>query len=293
MLRRLIGEDIELGTDARRRTLGHVSADPGQIEQVLMNLAVNARDAMPDGGTLTIETRERRRSTRAYARRATALPRAATSMLAVSRHRLRHGRRDVQARIFEPFFTTKGPGKGTGLGLSTVYGIVKQSGGTSGRQRARRAAATFKIYLPAPRADADQRRAPAPPPAVRAGPRRCSLVEDEDAVRELVPRDPAPRRLHACSRRANGVEALAAGRAHTRPDRPAADRRRDAADERPRAGRAARPLRPEMRILYVSGYSEEAIARQGQLTEGIDLLAKPFTPAALTAKIRQLLDRAS
>ena len=200
--------------------------------------------------------------------------------------------REVQERIFEPFFTTKGPGHGTGLGLSTVYGIVVQSGGHVFATSETGAGSTFTIYLPAHAADAEPAGAPAPPPAVRGGAETVLLVEDEDLVRQLT-REILRRNGYCVLEACDGVAALATLRDHTGPiDLLLTD------VVMPRmSGRElveqARPLRPEMRILYVSGYSEEAIARQGQLTEGIELLAKPFTPAALTAKIRQLLDRAS
>ena len=198
--------------------------------------------------------------------------------------------REVQERIFEPFFTTKGPGHGTGLGLSTVYGIVVQSGGHVFATSKTGAGSTFTIYLPAHAADAEPAGAPAPPPAVRGGAETVLLVEDEDLVRQLT-REILRRNGYSVLEACDGVAALATLRDHTGPiDLLLTD------VVMPRmSGRElveqARPLRPEMRILYVSGYSEEAIARQGQLTKGIELLSKPFTPGVLTTKIRELLDR--
>ena len=199
--------------------------------------------------------------------------------------------RDVMERIFEPFFTTKGPGHGTGLGLSTVYGIVVQSGGQVFVTSEIGLGSTFTIYLPARAADSEPASAPPVVPVVHGGAETVLLVEDEELVRQLtreILRRNGYRVLEAC----DGIAALAVLRDHRGPiDLLLTD------VVMPRMSghelvEQARPLRPDMRILYVSGYSEEAIARQGQLTEGIELLAKPFTPGALTAKIRQLLDRA-
>ena len=289
MLRRVIGEDIELRTELAP-DLGFARADPNQLEQVVMNLAVNARDAMPSGGTLTlstanVEVRGSDRGANAGLRpgRYVTLAVADTGVGMTP---------DVQERIFEPFFTTKGPGHGTGLGLSTVYGIVAQSGGQVFVASAPGAGSTFTIYLPAHAADAEPVVTPTAPPAVHRGAETVLLVEDEDLVRQLtheILRRNGYRVLEAC----DGVAALALLREHPGTiDLLLTD------VVMPRMSghelvEQARPLRPGMQILYVSGYSEEAIARQGQLTEGIELLAKPFTPSALTAKIRQLLDQPS
>ncbi len=288
MLRRVIGEDIELRT-VLAPALAHARGDAGQLEQVLMNLAVNARDAMPSGGTLTITTANADVGEAAAVRWPQLQP-GSYVMLAVRDTGLGMTR-EVQERIFEPFFTTKGPGHGTGLGLSTVYGIVAQIGGHVFASSEPGAGSTFTIYLPARAPDAEPV-APVPlRPAVRGGAETVLLVEDEELVRQLtreILRRNGYRVLEAC----DGVAALAVLRDHPEPiDLLLTD------VVMPRMSghelvEQARPLRPAMRILYVSGYSEEAIARQGQLTEGVDLLAKPFTPGGLTAKIRQLLDRA-
>jgi PAS domain S-box-containing protein len=289
MLRRVIGEDIVLRTELTP-DLGFARADAGQLEQVLMNLAVNARDAMPSGGMLTLTTAntevrdaDRAGSPELPAGRYVTLSVADTGAGMTP---------DVQERIFEPFFTTKGPGHGTGLGLSMVYGIVIQSGGHVFVASAPGVGSTFTIYLPAHAADAEAAATPPALPAVHGGSETVLLVEDEDLVRQLtreILRRNGYRVLEAC----DGMAALALLREHTGPiDLLLTD------VVMPRMSghelvEHARPLRPGMRILYVSGYSEEAIARQGQLTEGIELLAKPFTPGALTAKLRQLLDRPS
>ncbi|HUR94601.1 MAG TPA: PAS domain S-box protein [Gemmatimonadales bacterium] len=290
MLRRVIGEDIELRT-VLAPDLGHTRADAGQLEQVLMNLCVNARDAMPSGGTLTILTANAAVGA-AELPRAPQLPPGQYVTVAV-RDTGVGMTRDVMERIFEPFFTTKAPGHGTGLGLSTVYGIVVQSGGQVFAESESGAGSTFTIYLPAHGAEPEPV-APAPPhPQVRGrGAETVLLVEDEELVRQLT-REILRRNGYRVLEAPDGVAAMALLRTH-----PGVIDLLLTDVVMPRmSGRElveqARPLRPDMRVLYVSGYSEEAIARQGQLTDGIELLSKPFTPGVLTAKIRELLDRAS
>jgi two-component system, cell cycle sensor histidine kinase and response regulator CckA len=287
MLRRVIGEDIELRT-VLSPSLGHTRADAGQLEQVLMNLAVNARDAMPTGGVLTITTAH----AEVVGRHAPGWPQVQAGgyvTLAV-RDTGAGMSREVQERIFEPFFTTKGPGHGTGLGLSTVYGIVAQSGGQVFVTSEPGTGSTFTIYLPAHQADVETVAAHPPHAPVRGGAETVLLVEDEALVRQLT-HEILRRNGYRVLEAADGVEALAVVRDHAdRIDLMLTD------VVMPRMSghelvELARPVRPDMRILYVSGYSEEAIARQGQLTEGIQLLSKPFTPGVLTAKIRELLDR--
>ena len=275
MLRRVIGEDIELRT-VLASDLGHARADAGQLEQVLMNLAVNARDAMPSGGILTITTA----NVEVGGRGVTLSVRDTGTGMS----------REVQERIFEPFFTTKGPGHGTGLGLSTVYGIVAQSGGQVVVTSEPGAGSTFTIYLPADQADIDVVAACPPRASVRGGAETVLLVEDEALVRQLT-HEILRRNGYRVLEAADGIEALAVVRDHAgHIDLMLTD------VVMPRMSghelvELAGPVRPDMRILYVSGYSEEAIARQGQLTQGVDLLSKPFTPGMLTAKIRELLDR--
>jgi two-component system, cell cycle sensor histidine kinase and response regulator CckA len=287
MLRRVIGEDIELRT-VLSPSLGHTRADAGQLEQVLMNLAVNARDAMPTGGILTITTA----NAEVGGRHAPGWPQVQPGGYVTLAVRDTGGgmSREVQERIFEPFFTTKAPGHGTGLGLSTVYGIVAQSGGQVFVTSEPDAGSTFTIYLPAHQADVEAVAVHPPHPPVRGGAETVLLVEDEALVRQLT-REILRRNGYRVLEAADGVEALAVVRNHAdRIDLMLTD------VVMPRMSghdlvELARPVRPDMRILYVSGYSEEAIARQGQLTEGIELLSKPFTPGVLTAKIRELLDR--
>jgi CheY-like chemotaxis protein len=196
--------------------------------------------------------------------------------------------RATQARIFEPFFTTKEMGKGTGLGLSTVFGIVQQSGGSIWVYSEPGQGTSFKVYFP--RVDGAVELRSVTRPSTLRGAETVLLVEDEALVRQLT-HEILRRNGYRVLEAADGVEALAIVRDHAgHIDLLLTD------VVMPRMSghelvELARPVRPQMRILYVSGYSEEAIARQGQLTKGIELLSKPFTPGVLTAKIRELLDR--
>jgi PAS domain S-box-containing protein len=287
MLRRLIGEDVQL-TTALAPDLGPVRADPSQLEQVVMNLAVNARDAMPTGGRLTIETRNvdlddsychARPEVKAGRYIQVSVTDTGCGMTA-----------DVKSHVFEPFFTTKEPGQGTGLGLATVYGVVKQSNGyvyvysETGRGTA------FKIYLPriseavkAPNS-APPSRSPYP-----AGTETVLIAEDMAEVRHLT-RATLVQRGYTVLEAANGEEALAQAAAHPGPihllltdvvmpgmgGRELADRLQAA--------------RPGVKVLYVSGYPDDAVVRHGLLTAQVHFLQKPFSPLVLLRKVREVAD---
>jgi two-component system cell cycle sensor histidine kinase/response regulator CckA len=287
MLRRLIGEDIELRT-LLAPSLGHTRADAGQLEQVLLNLAVNARDAMPGGGTLTLTTTNAEVGEAVAARWGHLEP---GPYVTLSVHDTGSGMSaEVRDQIFEPFFTTKGPGRGTGLGLSTAYGIVKQSGGHIYVSSEPGSGSTFTIYLPATEVSGEVGAITAPAAPVRGSAETVLLVEDEDLVRHLT-REILARNGYQVIEAADGVAALRICEEYPGPIHLMVT---DVVMPR-LSGRELveqiQPCRPDMRVLYLSGYSEEAIERQGQLTEGIDLLPKPFTPGVLTAKIREILDR--
>jgi two-component system cell cycle sensor histidine kinase/response regulator CckA len=288
MLRRLVVEDIKLVT-VLEPELGRVKADPGQVEQVLMNLVVNARDAMPDGGTLTIETANVHLG-EAYAGRHAplAIPRGEYVRLTVSDTGC--GMDDVtRARIFEPFFTTKPKGKGTGLGLSTVYGIVKQSGGYIWCYSEPGEGTTFKIYLPRTDAVAEQPNGDGARPNPRRGSETILLVEDDDAVRSIS------RRIlelqgYAVIEAGNGLEALRLCELAATPvDLVLTDMVMPEMNGKELA-RQLRERYPEIRLLFMSGYTEDAALRQSFLEPGTAFIEKPFAPAALADKVRKVLD---
>jgi PAS domain S-box-containing protein len=358
MLQRLIGETINLVT-MPEASLGRVKADPGQIEQVIMNLAVNARDAMQDGGRLMIRTANVR------AGEAPTLPGAATPpagshvLLEVSDSGSGMDA-STQAHLFEPFFTTKEPGKGTGLGLSTVYGIVEQSGGSVTVESELGRGTTFRIYLPtveaaAPAAPPPARPVPAAAPAARPGPATAqparpaqaaapqarpapavtqpapapavaavpappARVQPEPVRAEATPLEPdivsevVPQRTEtillvedALRVRAvvreilemngynvlearHGAEALEINERHQGPIHlMVTDVVMPQMSGRELAQRL-QPLRPDMKVLYMSGYTDDSIVRHGVLGAGIAFLSKPFTPDALALKVREVLD---
>jgi signal transduction histidine kinase/ActR/RegA family two-component response regulator len=285
LVQRLIGEDIRLCVKLDP-VLWRIRADAGQLEQVIMNLVVNARDAMPHGGTLTLETANVDLD-ESFVRRHIGSSPGPHVLLAVS-DTGQGMTKEVQAHIFEPFFTTKELGKGTGLGLSTVYGIVKQSEGYIQVYSEVGCGTTFKVYLPRCASSPEASPAVAPPPA-RTGTEKILLVEDEEGVRALA------RRIlegqgYTVLTASDAREALAVlNDPSNRIDLMLTDMvmphmtGRDLAEK-------ARELRPGLKILYMSGYTSTMISNQGLLDRDAVILLKPFTPDSLTRTIRQALE---
>ena len=285
LLRRLMDEDIEMVT-VPANNLGTIKADPAQIEQVIMNLVVNARDAMPKGGRLTVETQNVNLD-KPYASEHVTMPPGSYVVLAVSDTGMGMTP-DTASHIFEPFYTTKESGRGTGLGLSTVYGIVKQSGGYIWVFSEPGKGSTFKVYLP--RVQQPAQSLPAAKQAeTRTGTETILLVEDEPTVRELTRAALADR-----------------GYAVMATDTPEGAERvceKNSADihllltDVVMPGISGRELAkrltsryPKMRVLFISGYSFNIIAHGGMLEDGVAFLQKPFTPSALADKVREVLD---
>ena len=283
MLRRVIGEDIVM-TISPRATQASVRVDPGQIEQVIMNLVVNARDAMPTGGRLTVETAD---ATPDAAAITPNRPLGGYAVLMLTDSGIGMTA-DVRARIFEPYYTTKEVGKGTGLGLSTVYGIISQSEGYIEVDSKPGMGTTFRVYLP---------RAESETPAVAEissdemprGHEHVLLVEDDPSVRRLT-RETLERLGYSVTEAASGRAGLALGSDDTRHfdlalcDVILGDMSGPAVYE------ALRALRPSVRVLHMSGHADELITATGVLDEGQPFLRKPFTPQELAGKVREVLD---
>jgi two-component system cell cycle sensor histidine kinase/response regulator CckA len=287
MLQRLIGEDIDLLT-VLEPSLGQIKADPGQIEQVILNLAVNARDAMPQGGRLSIETTNVYLDEQ-YARRHTAIQPGHYVMLAVSDTGCGIDA-EIQVRMFEPFFTTKEHGKGTGLGLSTVYGIVKQSDGNIWVYSEVGKGTTFKVYLPRVDEGAQEYKRSAETEKALQGTETILLAEDEDIVRKLA-RQVLEMYGYQVLEAANGDAALLICERYTEPIHLLiTDVVMPEMSGRELAERWSQ-LCPEMRVLFMSGYTDDAIVHQGVLDAGANFIQKPFSPDALAGKVREVLDR--
>ncbi len=286
MLRRLVGEDIELVLTLEPG-LSRVKADPGQMQQVLMNLAVNARDAMPEGGAILIETRSVNLDEQQAGRR-TGLEPGPHVMLAASD--IGSGiSPETLPHIFEPFFTTKDPGKGTGLGLATVYGIVSQSAGYVEAISQPGKGARFEIYLPAAPESAAAKQPAASPRDPLQGTETVLLVEDDRAVRRLAG-EALRRHGYTVLQSAGGLDAIAMAGRHPGPIHLLlTDVVMPQMNGRELSARLER-IRPETRTLFVSGYVDNVIVQQAELDAGGAFLQKPFTGNSLTRKVREVLD---
>ena len=288
MLRRLIGEDVDLQL-ALGKDLGQVNADPGQLEQVLMNLVVNARDAMPHGGTLTIETANKDLD-ETYTRVQAGLKPGPYILIAVSDTGTGMDE-GTKAHAFEPFFTTKGSGHGTGLGLSTVFGIVRQSGGAVDIYSAPGKGTSAKVYLPR----IDQPETVETEAATFHAPKGSEtilLAEDDEMVRNVVKETLVRHGYHVLDAEgaadAQRIADVHRGPVHlliTDVVMPKINGR-DLADR-------LMKRRPNLKVLYMSGYTDGAVVNNRILRKDVAFLQKPFTPAALVAKVREVLEEAA
>jgi two-component system cell cycle sensor histidine kinase/response regulator CckA len=286
MLRRLVGENIELET-ALDPQLDWVKADPSQLELVLVNLAVNARDAMPDGGRLRIETANEHLD-RSYSDDNYEVVEGSYSMLAVTDTGRGIPAHD-QSRIFEPFFTTKEVGKGTGLGLSTVYGIVKQSGGYIWVDSEPNKGTRFRIYLPRIEKSENHERPAAESTGQSPGTETILLVEDEDGVRALASKilENIGYRVIAASNGEQALRILAGAEESLHllltdvimPGMSGA-----------KLAEEALAAKPDLKVLFISGHSDDVLTHHGELDPETNFLEKPFTPDALANKVREVLD---
>jgi hypothetical protein len=289
ILERLLGENVELVTELAK-PLGVVRADVVQVEQILLNLAVNSRDAMPDGGRLTIDTANVVLGATTESGGEAGVPAGEYVMLAVSDTGVGIDA-EAQKYVFEPFYTTKEAGEGTGLGLATVYGIVKQSGGHLELSSEPGRGTTFRIYLPRIEEAVESARVAADVGSSVRGGETILIVEDDTSVREMVAR----------GLREHGYAVLTADRAESalrllEGADPPVDLLLTDAVLRGASGRSlasqATALRPRLPVLFMTGYAYEALAGQGMLEPGVVLIQKPFTGAVLARKVRETLDRA-
>jgi CheY-like chemotaxis protein len=289
MLWRLIGEDVQL-TAKLDPALKKIKADPGQIEQVLVNLVVNARDAMPQGGNLTIETATVEMEEEYAGSHFGVLP-GLYVMLAVSDTGIGMDEA-TQARMFDPFFTTKEKGKGTGLGLSTVYGIVKQSGGNLWVYSEPGHGTTFKVYLPQLTTAPETIEAKSAEPAMAMGSETILLVEDEDVVRGLAQKilEQSGYKVLAASR---GEEAISLGMECAEEIHLLLTDVVMPGTSGKEVANRLRKLLPGLRVVFMSGYTDEAIVHHGVLDSNVEFIQKPFTPNSLVRKVREVLDSES
>ncbi len=287
MLRRLLGEDIVEFCAELDPQVGAIKADPGQVEQVIMNLVVNARDAMPKGGSLTIETKN---LTIGKNPRRDAVGVAPGSYVLLAVRDTGHGMdAETKSHLFEPFFTTKEQGKGTGLGLSTVYGIVKQSGGSIIVESAPGRGTTFRIYFPRVEREVPEPTVTADTIEPAHGRETILLVEDEPSVRGLVHET---LRLHGYTvlEARHGIEALLTGARYVGPIHLLLTDVVMPQMSGPEVAEKLLTVRPGIKVLYMSGYPDHPVFDQGGVSREASFLAKPFSPNVLARKVREILD---
>ena len=287
MLTRLVGEHIEV-TVLPEPGLGLVQADAAQLEQVIVNLVVNARDAMPEGGRLTIETQNVTLEAGSTSQHIGAPP-GPYVLIAFTDSGIGMDPA-TQKRIFEPFFTTKERGKGTGLGLATVYGIVKQSGGSVSVYSEPNRGSTFKVYLPRVAEPVSKTRDGAGRPVSTSGTGTVLIVEDEGAVRVLAMRT-LLRRGYATLVARDGVEALRVSEQHPGPIHLLLTDVVLPGMSGPKVAASLVAARPELRVLYMSGFTEDAIVHHGVLAPDTEFIQKPFSPQALCLKVQEVLSK--
>jgi signal transduction histidine kinase len=286
MLRRLIGENIEFCT-LLDPAAGHIKADPGQIEQVIMNLAVNARDAMPKGGKLTVTTANTTRD-KNHLKNFPDMGAGDYVMLAIADTGTGMSE-EVKAHLFEPFFTTKPPGTGTGLGLATCFGIVKQNTGHINVHSELGSGTTFKIYFPQVQSAIEPLRVRNQPTGVAGGNETVLLVEDEPVVRELAVAT-LREKGYTVVEAVNGEEGLRLARQHDgKIDLVLTDVVMPVMGGKEMAD-ALRTSHPDTKVLFTSGYTEDALGHHGVLRPGILFLPKPYLTATLARKVREVLD---
>lgn len=286
MLRRLISENVQIVTRPEAN-LGSIKADLGQMEQVLLNLVINARDAMPSGGTITIETGNMKLD-ETYASQHAGVHPGSYVMLAISDTGVGMDEH-TKSHIFEPFFTTKEMGKGSGLGLATVYGVVQQSGGHVWVYSEPGRGSTFKVYLPRVEGEGAGRAASGEERPTIRGNETILVAEDDRQVRDL-----SVAVLKACGYLVLGVENAhdaeqVCGQHNGEIHLLLTDVvMREMSG--PELALRVQKIRPKTKVLFMSGYTDSAIVHQGVLDRGIAFLPKPFTPAALSVKVREVLD---
>ncbi|MDZ7700305.1 MAG: PAS domain S-box protein [Deltaproteobacteria bacterium] len=288
MIARLIGEDVELLTITKPE-LWPVEMDPGQMEQVIMNLAINAKDAMPKGGKLTIEVANVELDDNYFRKHGIGGKQPGFYVMLAASDTGIGMDKEIQEHIFDPFFTTKEIGKGTGLGLSTIYGIVKQNNGFIWVYSEPGQGSTFKIYLPKAKGDAEPIEKNRTPVKALGGSETILIAEDDNAARKLV-RTVLKLKGYKVLESENGEDALRVGEGHDGPiDLLITDVVMPNMDGKDLADRL-QPIYPQMKVIYMSGYTDNAIAHHGVLARGLNFIEKPFTPEGLARRVREVLN---